>query len=265
MAEILGDLDDRVARDPGQDRHRERRRVEDAVLHDEDVLAGAVRDVAVVREHDRLVVAAAPRLHRREHRVEVDPGRLRHVRDDVRPDALPARDLRRDSEALAVLAEVRAPREADDHDVDGVADRRDAELAVAVERKRPQVARPDAVRGDQLVRRRADLLDRVREIHVQDPRRVLEADEVVGEAEHRRARGRVVAADALEHAGAVVEPVRGDVDLRVGPVDELAVHPDLLGLLHRVLSSPLVSTNRTAGLQRRPSAERAQADPARSG
>ena len=43
---------------------------------------------------------------------------------------------------------------------------------------------------------------------------------------------RVVAADPLEDAGAVVEAVRADVDARVVPVDELAVHPDLLGGLH---------------------------------
>jgi hypothetical protein len=29
--------------------------------------------------------------------------------------------------------------------------------------------------------------------------------------------------------------VHADVDLRVGPVDELSVHPDLLGLLHGAL------------------------------
>src|SRR5581483_3708209 len=37
------------------------------------------------------------------------------------------------------------------------------------------------------------------------------------------------------HAGSVVEAVDADVDLRIGPVDEVAVHPDLLGLLHRAL------------------------------
>ena len=46
---------------------------------------------------------------------------------------------------------------------------------------------------------------------------------------------RVVAADALEDAGAVVEAVRADVDARVVPVDELAVHPDLLGRPARCL------------------------------
>ena len=53
------------------------------------------------------------------------------------------------------------------------------------------------------------------------------------EAEDRGALRRVVAANALEDPGAVVQAVDADVHLRVGPVDELAVHPDLLGLLHR--------------------------------
>ena len=76
------------------------------------------------------------------------PGRLRDVRDDVRADALPARDLRGDAVVLAVLAEVGAPREADDHDVDGIPGRGDAELAVAVERDRPEVAGGEPVGRD---------------------------------------------------------------------------------------------------------------------
>ena len=43
----------------------------------------------------------------------------------------------------------------------------------------------------------------------------------------------LVGADPLEDARAVVQAVRADVDGRVGPVDELAVHPDLLRLAHR--------------------------------
>src|SRR5207253_10568760 len=70
------------------------------------------------------------------------------------------------------------------------------------------------------------------------PSRVVQALHVVAETEHGRAFGRVVAADALEHAGAVMEAVNPDMNLGVGPVDELAVHPDLLGLLHpRLLSN----------------------------
>ena len=56
---------------------------------------------------------------------------------------------------------------------------------------------------------------------------------MVGQPEDGRALVGLVAADALEDARAVVQAVRPDVDRRVGPVDELAVHPDLLGLAHR--------------------------------
>src|SRR4029450_12727033 len=69
------------------------RRVDDAVLDDEDVLAGAVRDVAIVGEHDGLLVACVDRLRDRQHRVEVNAGRLRDVRNHVRGDSLPGRDL----------------------------------------------------------------------------------------------------------------------------------------------------------------------------
>src|SRR6476659_9355961 len=77
-------------------------------------------DVAVVREHDRLVVARAARLVRGEHRVQVDAGRLRDVRDRIRPDALPGRDHRPDARGLALLAEVGAPWVGHDHDLDRV-------------------------------------------------------------------------------------------------------------------------------------------------
>src|SRR5437764_183646 len=78
----------------------------------------------------------------------------------------------------------------------------------------------------------ARLLDRVRQLHVQEPRRGLQPLQVVGEPEHGGPVGRLVAANALEDPGAVVETVRADVDLGVAPVDELARHPDLLGLAH---------------------------------
>ena len=110
----------------------------------------------------------------------------------------------------------------------------DAELAVAEERDRADVTGGQAVRGDQLVRGGAQLGDRVRQIHEEHLRGVLQALQVIPQAEHRRALLGLVAADSLEDARPVVEPVDADVDLRVRPVDELAVHPDLVGLLHRV-------------------------------
>jgi hypothetical protein len=45
----------------------------------------------------------------------------------------------------------------------------------------------------------------------------------------------LVAADALEHAAAVVKAMAEYVDLGVLPWDEIAVHPDPLRLLHGFL------------------------------
>ena len=71
---------------------------------------------------------------------------------------------------------------------------------------------------------------------MQQARGVVQPLHVIAKPEDGRPLGRVVAANALEDTRAVVEAVDADVDLRVGPVDELAVHPDLLGLLHRARS-----------------------------
>jgi hypothetical protein len=82
------------------------------------------------------------------------------------------------------------------------------------------------------VHRRAHLVARVRHGHVVHRGGALEPGEVVVQAEDRRAALGIVGADALEDRGAVVQAVRQDVHARVRPVDQLAVHPDLLGFLH---------------------------------
>ena len=233
---------------PGRMPGRQIGRVDDAVADDEDVLAGAVGDGSLGREQDRLVVAGVVRLGHREQRVDVDAGGLRDVRDDVRRDALPGRDLGADAGLLGSLAEIRRPRPAHDHGLDRVATRRDAELAVAVERDRPDVALGEPVRADHLVAGGPQLVDRVRDLHVEQARRVVQPLDVVAEPEDRGALGRVVAANAFEDAGPVMQAVDADVNLGVGPVDELAVHPDLLGLLHhRLLSDG--STKTSCGLR----------------
>ena len=157
VAEVLRDLDDRVARDAGKDRGGEVRCVDRPVLDDEQILPGAVRDVALVGEQNRLVIAGALRLHHGEHRVEIDARCLRHVRNDIRANACPGGDLRADALLHPVGPEVGAPRPAHDHDVDGVARRGDAELPVAEERNRAEIALRHAVRADELHACRAQL------------------------------------------------------------------------------------------------------------
>ena len=63
-------------------------------------------------------------------------------------------------------------------------------------------------------------------VHPVDPGRVVEAAHVRVEPEAGGALRRLVAARALEDAGAVVDHMRCRVDGGVGPIDELAVHPD---------------------------------------
>ena len=90
------------------------RRREHAVLDDEDVLAGALADVALVVEQDRLLVAGALGLDLRQHRVEVLAAGLR-VRDQrLRRYPPPRRDLRPHAVALGLVAEVGAPLPAGD-------------------------------------------------------------------------------------------------------------------------------------------------------
>jgi hypothetical protein len=80
--------------------------------------------------------------------------------------------------------------------------------------------------------RRADLLGREREVHVEQLCGVLEPLEVLPQPEDCGSVGSLVAPDALEDAGPVVQPVYADVHFRVGPIHELAVHPDRVRLTH---------------------------------
>ena len=82
------------------------------------------------------------------------------------------------------------------------------------------------------MRRLADLVELVGQRQVVERRRLAEPLEVVAVAEDRRPVLGVVGADALEDPGAVVQPVAEDVHLGVVPGDEVAIHPDELGLLH---------------------------------
>jgi hypothetical protein len=132
-----------------------------AVADQEDVLARALADEAALVEQDRLLVAGVGRLGLGEDRVEVLPGGL-GVRDQpAGADPAPARDLGADAVLLALLAEVGAPGEGGDDQVDRGVGGVEAEVAVAAEGERPDVAGAEPVAADQLTRRLGDLLGRV--------------------------------------------------------------------------------------------------------
>src|SRR3954451_9442699 len=244
---LLPDLDafvarerhDRVAGDAGELTVDERRGDEQTVEDGEDVRAGTLGDPSVRRQHDRLVVAGLERGDLGERRVDVLPGRLARRRDGVVADALPARDVHPAALLCGVGAEVGAPRPAGDRG-DGLA-RQGVEphLAVTEVEQWPDVALVDLVDPDELFGGFDQLLRRPRRLHEVQVRRPEEPVDVLGQPEDRGATVSRVRAHALEDAPPVVEGGVEDVDRRVVPVDELAVHPDLLGGRDRHRRAPV--------------------------
>ena len=231
-AEVAGDLHARLAVDAVEDPGRLRRRVDRPLADHEDVLARALAHEAVVVEQDGLLVAGLVGLDLGQDRVQVLARGL-GVRDQrVAADPPPGRDLRAHAVALALLAEVGGPLPGGDRHVDRRVEREEPHRPVAAEDDRADVAGAEVVAADELERGLAQLLALERDRHVVELGRLEEAVEMIGVAEDGRADLGVVAAHALEDAGAVVQAVREYVDLRVLPVDELAVHPDEVRLLH---------------------------------
>jgi hypothetical protein len=68
----------------------------------------------------------------------------------------------------------------------------------------------------------------VRDVNHQDLATVEQALHVLAEAENRDAVGRLVGADSFKRSGAVVQRVAQHVCRRLLPINEHAVHPDLL-------------------------------------
>src|SRR5262249_27281014 len=106
---LAGEGEDRVARDALEDRAREGRGHEGAALHDEDVLAAPLAEVAVGIEEDRLVIAAELGLALGEDRAGVLAHDLALRERDV--DVVPreARDLGANALLERLVAEVGAP------------------------------------------------------------------------------------------------------------------------------------------------------------
>ena len=206
------------------------RREQHALANDEDVLAGPVGDVTVVVQHDRLVVAGLQALDLGEHAVDVLAGGLRRGGQRVLRVAAPAAHLHPDPLLQRILAEVGAPRPHRDRDVDGRLQRVHADLAVPTERERPDVARLQVVRADDLLRGVLHGLGREGDVQVVELRAAVQALEVLVQVPDGGAAYGLVSPDAFEDAAAVVQRVAEHVDLRVAPVHQLAVHPDLLDL-----------------------------------
>src|SRR5258706_4145648 len=169
--EVSRERDERVTRDPFEDRGRGRRD-ERAAPHEEEVLAGALGDVAVRVEEDRLVETEAHRLRLREEAVDVVPRDLRLRQRDVRVVARERRDVRADAVLERLAAEVARPLPRRDADARPAAVDVQVPAARVEEEERPDVALAESVRGD-------DLKGRVLELALRE-RKLLEAEAARG-------------------------------------------------------------------------------------
>ena len=208
---------------PRQGRVAQRRRVDDAVAHDEDVLAGAFADQAVHVQRNAFRVAVGVGFHADELGVHVVGAGLGERGHGVGREAVPTGD----ADVGAVAARhVFPPGEVGDVDLDGRALGADADLAVAAQHDGPDVAGRDAVGFDGVDHRGAELVERVGNGDAVDLGGVDQALHVLGQAKHRRALRLGIAADAFKDAGPVMNDVAHHVDGGLFPRDEVAVMPD---------------------------------------
>ena len=217
---------------------------DDVVPHEEQVLAGALGDVAADVERDAFGVAVEHGFHldqRPSWRSWPSPWPAAGKRVGRR--AVPRAHAHVDALLERVGAEVGAPLPHEHRGVDRAGQRVDAELVVPAIHQRADVAGLGLVLANRLEDRVLPARLVERRVHAVDLRGVQQSDDMAVEAEAGRALGGAVAARAFEHARAVVNHVRRDVDLRVGPIHQRAVHPDLAGSeTHDVLLAERIST-----------------------
>src|SRR5207247_881141 len=131
-------------------------------------------------------------------------------------------------------AEVLAPLPGGNDDVDRAGGGEDAERVEAAIDERAEVALVEVIGGDGVDAGLLEFLGREGDLHPINLATIVLAADVIVEAEDGGTLvARVVAADALEEAGTVVDGVGQHVDLRVCEVDEPSVHPDLLDFFER--------------------------------
>jgi len=226
-------------------------RVQATVLDDEDVLARALRHVALGIEQQGLVVAVGGDFLVGQDGVDVVAAGLGAHQRHVDVVARERGGLHADAARDAIFAEVGAPGPDRDRAVDGVALGRHAHLLGADPGDRTDVAGIELVQAHAVFLRLHQLLGGVRDPHLEDLGRVEEALRVLGKPEDRGARRRLVGAYPLEDRHAVVQRVGQHVQFRVAPIDHLAVEPDQsVAVGHRHGEAPVVGIRRNPRVYR---------------
>ena len=245
VAQLRGERDHAVARDAHQ-RRGQLRLVNTAVLDDEQVFARALGDETVDVEQQALVVAVVERLLACEDGVGIGARILGAAHRHVHVMARERRGLDADTLLQGLGAEVGAPGPGGDGDVHRRAFRGNAHFLRAVERDRAQVAFSELVRAHHFFVRFDERVLAVGDFHHVDVRRVVQAVDMLVQAEHGGAAHGVVGAYALEYREAIVQRVGEHMGGSRAPGHQLAVVPDVsVAVGHRHCCQLLVQTKWT--------------------
>src|SRR5882762_9103131 len=248
--QIFGDFHDGVAGDAGQNAGGQWRRIQGAVVHKENIHAGAFADVAVGVESDAFRVAVEAGFHADELRVHVVGGGFGHGGKRIGSDAGPGADADVDTFSESFRAKVGAPGPTSHINVDRGTKRINADFAVAAENDRLHVAGVEFVQAHNFGGCVAEIVDRVGKIHPIDLGGVDQALHMLAQPEDGRALLGFVAANAFKDRGAVADDMGEYVECGVIPVDEFSVVPDFIGLGdgHLRSSGAVPLQNTVAGL-----------------
>ena len=159
--------------------------------------------------------------------------------------------------------EVSTPRPRRDGYMHGRAFWRYTHFLGAVKSNRADITRLELVCADDLLVRRHERFPGVRNFHHVNMRRVEQALGMFLEPENRRAMGRAVGAQALEHGESIMQRVGQNMGIRVAPGHELAVIPDMpVAVSHRHgLCAPLKTRILTYFIARCPAHPASRARP----
>jgi hypothetical protein len=140
VAALLGQRDDRIARDAVEDRGVGRGGVDRAVFDEKEVLAAPLRELAVHRQHDALGHAVFVGVHLHQRGIEVVAGGFGGGRVRIGRRALPRGDFHVHALRDSLFAQVRAPFPDGDKGVDLVFERVYAHRPHAAKDHRAQIA-----------------------------------------------------------------------------------------------------------------------------
>src|SRR6267154_2599472 len=159
--QVFRDFHDGVAGDAGQNTGGQRRSVQRAVVHEEDIHAGAFADVTVGVQGDAFGVAVEAGFHANELRVHVVGSGFGHGGKRIGGDAGPGADADVDTFGERFGPKVSAPRPTSHIDVDRGTKRIDANFAIAAENDGLHVAGVEFVEAHDFGGRITEIVDRV--------------------------------------------------------------------------------------------------------